>query len=167
MRIEKKQDKKSLAFFDSNDYNQYENHFQIERGVFMTYNTKQKDLILSIIRNKKSEFTIKDLYDELDKKIGLTTIYRLVDKLVLENRMNKYIGKDNITYYQYLEECDCCNHYYLKCDDCGAMIHVDCDHIEELTNHITIHHGFVPNKERIIIHGLCEDCFNRKGGLTC
>lgn len=124
----------------------------------MTYNTKQKDKILILVQKKTQPFMIKELYDELNGTIGLTTIYRLIDKLVLENRVNKYIGKDNITYYQYLEECDCCNHYYLKCDTCGSMIHVDCDHIEELTTHIRKHHGFVPNKERIIIHGICENC---------
>ena len=78
------------------------------------YTTKQKDLILDIIKKKKKEFTIKEIYNELDKKVGLTTIYRLVDKLVDNNTLNKYIGKDNTTYYQYLESCEHENHFYLS-----------------------------------------------------
>jgi Fe2+ or Zn2+ uptake regulation protein len=93
-------------------YNEYENDFQIGDDC-MTYNTKQKDLILNVIKKEKKEFTIKDIYSKLDG-IGLTTIYRLVDKLVEDKVLNKSISKDNITYYQYLEKCEHENHFYLK-----------------------------------------------------
>ena len=123
-----------------------------------SYNTKQKDLILEAIKNRNSEFSAKDIYNDLDNKIGLTTIYRYIDKLVNDEVLNKTIGGDNTTYYQYLEECSCHNHFYLKCTDCGKLIHVDCDCIEELTNHITKKHKFKPNKDHIIINGICKEC---------
>ena len=68
----------------------------------MTYNTKQKEIILDIIEKQHNSFTVKDIYNKLDKKIGLTTIYRLVDKLMSEGKLKKYIDNDNNTYYQYL-----------------------------------------------------------------
>ena len=123
-----------------------------------SYNTKQKDLILETIKNRNSEFSAKDIYNDLNKKIGLTTIYRYIDKLVTDEVLNKTLGEDNTTYYQYLEECNCHNHFYLKCTDCGKLIHVDCDCIKELTNHITKNHKFKPNKDHIIINGLCNNC---------
>lgn len=123
-----------------------------------SYDTKQKELILEIIKNKKGEFTIKDLYSELAGKVGLTTIYRLVDSLVNKNILNKSIGKDNNTYYLYCEECECNNHFYLKCDSCGKMCHVDCDCINDLSNHIDKNHKFKLNKEHIIINGICDKC---------
>ena len=46
----------------------------------MSYNTKQKNLILDVLKKKNNEFTIKDIYDDLDKKVGLTTIYRFIEK---------------------------------------------------------------------------------------
>ena len=122
-----------------------------------SYNTKQKDLILNVLKNKKKEFTVKDIYDELDNKVGLTTIYRLVDKLVLEGRINKSIS-NNITYYQYLEDCNEENHFYLKCDNCGRLVHIDCDCIVELSEHIFKEHNFKPNKNKIIISGICKEC---------
>ena len=126
------------------------------------YKTKQKDIILNIIRQQKNSFTIKDIYKELKGKVGLTTIYRLIDKLVEENKLNKTISSDNTTYYQYLEECTEENHFYLKCDKCGNMTHIDCDCIEELTSHITKHHKFKPNKDHIIIDGICSKCIGGK-----
>lgn len=126
------------------------------------YKTKQKDIILNIIKKKEQEFTIKEIYEEIKDEVGLTTIYRLVDKLVEENILNKTIGIDNTTYYQYLEKCNNHNHFYLKCDKCGNLVHVDCDCIEELTSHIANKHKFKPNKEHIIINGLCNKCIGGK-----
>ena len=122
----------------------------------MSYNTKQKEEILDIISKQRKEFTIKDIHDKLET-VGLTTIYRLVDKLVEEGKINKRIGKDNITYYQYLEECEHTNHFYLRCDNCGDMKHIDCDCIEDLSNHIFKEHNFTSDKN-IIINGLCNKC---------
>lgn len=126
-----------------------------------SYNTKQKDVILNAIKHQKQEFTIKDIYNQVKDKTGLTTIYRLVDKLVLDGRLSKYIGKDNNTYYQYLEECDEDNHFYLKCEHCGDIVHIDCDCIEDLSIHIFKKHKFKPNKEHIIINGVCEKCIKK------
>ena len=121
------------------------------------YKTKQKELILDLLKSKKKEFTVKEIYDELNQEVGLTTIYRLVDNLIVEGRINKSISNGN-NYYQYLEDCDCSNHFYLKCDKCGSLVHVDCDCIIKLSNHIFKEHNFVPNKEKIIINGLCSNC---------
>lgn len=126
------------------------------------YNTKQKDLIINCIKNKHNEFTIKDIYNELNEEVGLTTIYRLIDKLILEDVITKTISKDNITYYQYLDKCEEENHFYLKCDKCGTLIHVDCDCINELSKHIKNNHNFKLNKENIIIKGTCKNCINKE-----
>lgn len=127
----------------------------------MSYNTKQKDKILEIIQKQEKQFTVKDIYNDLNKEIGLTTIYRLIDNLVDTKRLNKYIGKDNITYYEYLEKCENNNHFFLKCDKCGRLIHIDCDCIIDLYNHILKKHNFIPNKDNIIINGICNNCINK------
>ena len=125
------------------------------------YSTKQKDIILNVIEKQKHEFTIKDIYNEINDKVGLTTIYRMVDKLIDDNVLNKYISKDNVTYYQYLKKCDEDNHFYLKCDKCGDLVHIDCDCIKDLSNHILKEHKFKPNKDKIIINGMCNKCINK------
>ena len=124
----------------------------------MSYNTKQKDMILRIIKTNKNEFTIKDIYEQLNGSIGLTTIYRYIDKLVESGIVNKTISNDNVTYYQYLEKCESNNHFYLKCEICKDMKHIDCDCINELYNHIKDEHKFKLDKEKIIINGICSKC---------
>lgn len=126
-----------------------------------SYSTKQKNLIMEVIKYKKAEFTVKDIYNEIKNEVGLTTIYRLVDKLVDSKILNKYIGKDNITYYQYLEECSQENHFYLKCNNCGDILHIDCDCIDDLSNHIYMKHKFKLSKDHIIINGICQKCMEK------
>ena len=124
----------------------------------MSYNTKQKEKILELISNINKSFTVKDVYLSLNKKVGLTTIYRLVDKLVDDGLISKSIDSNNTTYYQYLGHCDEDNHFYLKCTNCEKLIHIDCDCINELKNHIFKEHNFMSNKDNIIIEGLCNKC---------
>ena len=126
----------------------------------MSYNTKQKDLILEIVEKQKHDFTIKDIYDSLNGSVGLTTIYRLIDKLIEDGLVNKYIDK-NKTYYQYLSKCEEENHFFLRCNMCGSLVHIDCDCIQDLSNHILKEHKFKPDKEHIIINGMCDKCLKK------
>jgi len=124
----------------------------------MSYNTKQRKLILNAIRMQSCEFTVMDIYNKISNDVGLTTIYRFIDKMVLDGFLNKTIGHDNITYYEYLEKCDEHNHFYLKCNMCGNILHVDCDCICNLCNHVYSRHKFDIDKEHIIICGICDSC---------
>ena len=123
------------------------------------YNTKQRDKIFQIIEKYGHDFLIKDLYEEVKEDTSLTTVYRLVDQLVEEGILNKCIGSDQNTYYQYMKKCDCESHFYLKCDQCGSFTHVECDHISELLEHIQVEHQFHPDEKQIIIHGVCKKCY--------
>ena len=126
----------------------------------MSYSTKQRDLLLEKIKSMKTEFTIKEIYEKMNNNVGLTTVYRLVDKLVKEGYIKKNISDDNITYYEYFDKCSEENHFYLKCDLCKKLEHIDCDCIDELYEHINKKHHFKLNKENIVINGICRECAN-------
>ena len=56
-----------------------------------TYKTRQKELVLDVIKNFKNDFTIKEIYEKLNQNVGLTTIYRTISKLVEEGKIKKSI----------------------------------------------------------------------------
>ena len=122
------------------------------------YNTKQKDKILNIIKKFGREFTVKEVYDKACDYASLTTIYRFIDKMMNDEVLNKYVALDGNTYYQFIGNCTCGNHFYLKCNKCGKLIHVNCDCVEELNKQINEQHGFIPNDKRFIINGICREC---------
>jgi Fur family ferric uptake transcriptional regulator len=127
-----------------------------------SYNTKQKDVIINLIKSKKHSFTAKEIYNDLNKEVGLTTIYRLIDSLVNDEILTKNINSNNEASYQILENCDKENHFYLKCDNCGDLIHIDCDYIEPLKKHIFDEHNFKLNDKHIIINGTCDSCSKKE-----
>lgn len=115
-----------------------------------TYKTRQKELILDVIKNFKNDFTIKEIYEKLNQNVGLTTIYRTISKLVEEGKIKKSIDYNNVVHYQYLDEC--------QCDKCGSITHVDCDCINDFTNHVLKNYSFKVDNVNIIIKGICKKC---------
>ena len=125
------------------------------------YHTKQKELLLDLLKKEKREFTIQELYEKTNHEIGLTTIYRFIDKLVEGEVVCKRIGNKNTVTYQYLEKCDCENHFYLKCDQCGETIHIDCDCMNDLSHHIKDEHQFHVKEKQVMITGTCQKCYKK------
>lgn len=126
-----------------------------------SYHTKQKEQVAQLITQKTREFSVKDLFDELSNTgagIGLTTVYRAVDKLYKDGHLCKNVGEGGTIYYRYLRQCDNSGHCYLECRVCGKMTHIDCRLVRELGQHLALVHHFIADHKNVIIHGLCEKC---------
>ncbi len=125
------------------------------------YNTITKKYILDEIKSIKKDFTAKDIKNKLDNKnisVGLTTIYRELSELESINVIKKYYSDNNTSHYEYLNLCENNNHFYLKCTKCGNKKHVDCDCINDFSNHILKEHNFILNDNNLFITGICNDC---------
>lgn len=122
------------------------------------YRTRQRKVILSAIKHQKKNFSAKDIYQSLNCEIGLTTIYRTVEKLAEEGIILQVSVDNNTTKYQYIEACDNKDHFYLSCENCGSLTHIDCKKIQGLTDHILEEHQFKPINSHIIIKGYCKKC---------
>lgn len=128
-----------------------------------TYNTKTREIVSEEIKNFNNGFTIKELKESLDKKeikIGLTTIYRALEKLLDDGIVKKYFDENNITHFKYVMDCTSERHFYLKCDKCNKMYHIDCGCIDDLSQHILKQHKFSIDTRNIILSGLCNSCKN-------
>ena len=133
------------------------------------YKTKQQDLLFSYIREMKGKhFTAEDVRTHFEEKqisIGIATIYRQLEKFVSEGLIQKYFIDDHsAACFEYAgEECNANEqHFHLKCELCGRLIHLECDELVELGGHLKAEHGFVINPLRTVFYGLCTDCANKK-----
>ena len=128
------------------------------------YNTKQGELILTCLKKHREEHVTAEKVLEYLKaqgtSVGQTTIYRNLDKLVNEGIVIKYTGAEGQgACYQYIEHADsCATHYHLICADCGRMIHLQCEYLDEMTAHLLEHHQFSMDKFKTVIYGLCRQC---------
>lgn len=130
------------------------------------YNTKQRGATEAFLReHADSHFTVDSLLDALENagvSIGRTTVYRTLERLSDEGKVNKYAGATGEgVCYQYVSDEACHSHFHLKCEECGKLIHLECGKIEEIGAHIARKHGFKVNKLKTVFYGVCGECADR------
>lgn len=101
---------------------------------------------------------------ECDSEVNITTIYRYLDKLAKDGTVMKYVAeKGGQAVYQYVEFGHRCEeHLHLKCVKCGKIIHLECEFMDKICEHILLDHGFTLQCRNSILYGVCEAC-----GRTC
>lgn len=128
------------------------------------YKTKQKEIILSFfIENKDKHLTVSDIVNHINsigENVGTATVYRYLDKLVSNGVIRKYFLDDKTgACYQYIDNTENCkNHFHLKCIKCGALLHLDCSHMQSIENHVLSHHEFEIDNSRTVLYGRCKNC---------
>lgn len=95
-----------------------------------------------------------------NKKIGIATLYRQLEKLVESGVIRKYKAEFTNKYlYQYIDkECQCEDHLHMICLKCNKLFHLDCEEAKHLIKHIEEKHHFKVMSSKVVLYGLCEDC---------
>lgn len=140
----------------------------------VTYNTKQKKLLFDLMISEKSKpLSCDEITFLLLKKntpVGKTTVYRQLEKLVLDGVIKKINVQNSKSFlYQYIDrELNCNSHMHLRCTGCGKYVHLGCDFMSKVNEHISKHHDFTVDNSNTEILGLCGSCANEgKGGAEC
>ena len=110
-------------------------------------NTKQKELVLNIVKNSYNHDSANDIYEiakELMPNISLGTIYRILNEFEQMNIIKKIHTSDNIEHYDYIRH----EHYHFICNNCKEIKDLD-----EYDLNIT---DF--KVEDVIFYGLCDKC---------
>lgn len=129
----------------------------------MSYSTKQSRLINDFLKtNSQRHFSAEEIYFALissNNKIGRTTVYRQLDRLVEMEVAKKFsVGDKDACCYQYNNSEHCHNHYHLKCSGCGRLIHTECEFMDKLSAHIFDDHQFIVDTSKTVLYGICNSC---------
>lgn len=128
----------------------------------MSYITKQSQLIKDFLeKNSDRHFSSDEIYFALisqGESIGKTTVYRQLEKLAEEGQVQKFSSGANGACCYQLTSAACRNHYHLKCSKCGKLLHIECDFLDKLSEHIYDGHKFTIDTSKIVLYGLCEAC---------
>lgn len=127
----------------------------------VTYMTRQQREVLQCIESctdGASAAQLTDLLHTRGSRVGLTTVYRHLEKLERQGLVHKVVT-DQGARFQFCRS----NHagkdcFLLKCESCGAMVHLDCSHLGELYRHLAQKHHFLINARRTLFYGLCQRC---------
>jgi Fur family ferric uptake transcriptional regulator len=133
-----------------------------------TYNTRPRRAILDYLATLDgAHFTADELgrhFSSGDMRIGLTTIYRHLNRLEEEGVLRRFsTGNQTATCYQYIVQPErCAQHFHLRCDACGELFHLDCAELSEIASHIAADHAFHLDAANTIFRGTCATCDNSK-----
>ena len=130
------------------------------------YKTRQRDILLDYLKTVPGRHItagdICDYFREQGSPIGQSTVYRHLEELVEEGRLNKYhLTASDPACFEYLGEdahlsTETC--FHCKCEKCGKLIHMHCDELVEIRNHMLSEHQFTLDPIRTIFYGLCDEC---------
>lgn len=131
-----------------------------------SYKTKQRESLLNYLQSVPGvHVTAEEVYEHFKKSgepIGKSTIYRRLESLVDEGKLRKYVvdGKSPACFEyrpegEHLGEGSC---FHCKCELCGKLIHLNCEDLGKIEEHLSNEHKFKLNTLRTVFYGICESC---------
>ena len=140
-----------------------------ELGIFIDYLrkkdlklTEQRKEILNVFLKTERHLSVEDLYNiakRKDPNIGQATVFRTL-KLLQEADIAKEVdlGDGKVRYeHKYGHE----HHDHLICIRCGRFIEAVDSKIEKLQDDLCKRHGFLPQRHKMEIFGICSKCKTR------
>ena len=128
-------------------------------------NTKQKKIILSVLKGTPSHPGAEWIYEQVRQEIpsiSLGTVYRNLKQLKESGSILEFNLSEGINRF----DGNTTPHYHFICDRCGRVFDIDMklsDSIAECVNEKT---GFKVSYHRLELHGLCEECQRPASGNT-
>lgn len=129
------------------------------------YNTQQKSLLTEFLEEHSDRpYTIEELAEELkteysEKAPGKSTLYRLINKLVAEGTVKRFVkGNSRHFLYQLAGGEECHHHLHLKCMTCGKLLHMNHEQSEAVMTAILGSSSFEVDREQTTIFGRCAEC---------
>ncbi len=135
------------------------------------YSTKQqRELIEFMQADPGRHFTVAEVceyFRSQGQSIGTATVYRHLERMVDEGVVNKYIiDSSSPACFEYVgeekhRESELC--FHCKCEQCGRLIHLHCEELADIGEHLASHHQFILNPMRTVFYGLCAECAEKEG----
>lgn len=121
------------------------------------YNSKGLRLVLDALKAAAGQhLSAEEITSGLrsrGERIGKTTVYRNLEKLLLRGEISCCQGEGGSVY------CLCDNeHVHIVCSRCGKLTHLECKEVDSLASHISADHGFVLDKRKTVLYGICGEC---------
>ena len=130
------------------------------------YKTRQREEVLSYLRSAAGQHvTANDLcsYFKLQgRPMGTATVYRQLEQLVDEGLVNKYtLDASGPACFEFMDkeshsEGETC--FHCRCVKCGRLIHLHCEELAEIQEHLLAEHNFRMDPLRTVFYGVCEEC---------
>ncbi len=126
--------------------------------------SKNRDEVIALLQKQSAPMAVEDIYENIRKtnsKISLSTVYRIIEKLVNLNIAHKVTTlDDNKALYEIVKDSHT-HHHYMICVKCKKMIPIDDCPVKELEKEIENKTGFNITGHKFELYGECENCAHK------
>ncbi len=127
--------------------------------------TRNQKLILEVLEQRSQPLSAQEIFLELrnaNHTVGLATVYRVLDALRNEGKLQAVNLGDQQTYYQVLPS-NGHNRHHLICTECRRVVPLpDCP-VGDLEEQLASRYQFVIEYHVLDFYGTCAEC-RGKGG---
>src|SRR4030066_1972759 len=119
--------------------------------------TKQKEVILGILRGTTSHPTADWVYNEVRKEIpniSLGTVYRNLRLLCQNGEILELVLCGSLSRFDARSD----NHYHFRCEKCGQVFDVDEPVDKKINGRIARKTGFRVIYHKLEFRGVCREC---------
>ena len=131
---------------------------EIEQNLKGLKSSKNRDNIISVLIKEGVPVSVEDIFlriKEKNNKISLSTVYRIIDKLIALNIVREASRHDDKALYELVQNG---HHHYIICTKCKKMIVLNSCPITELEQKISQDTGFYITGHKYEIYGECPAC---------
>lgn len=120
-------------------------------------NTKNRTKILSTFESTSEPLCAEDIYNKLDRKINIATIYRNLNTLSNKRILNKIIFDDGKMYYRLN---DSKHTHNLVCNICHNITPIKNCPIDLISKNVKETTGYEITNHLLELRGICPKCQN-------
>jgi Fur family ferric uptake transcriptional regulator len=121
--------------------------------------TRQRAAISEALDKAGGFRTAQELHADLrtsDQRVGLTTVYRTLQDLVVAGEIDVLQNSDGEAIYRRCERGD--HHHHLVCRMCGRSVEIEGPEVETWTRRVARRHGFTSVTHTVEVFGVCDRC---------
>ncbi len=133
--------------------------------------TSQREQILkALLRNQDQHLTAEEVYKLVKQEIpeiGLATVYRTLELFLELEIIHSIAMEDGCRHYEFLGQDEQQHqHHHLICTQCGKIISVSEDLLENLEISLAQKYGFIVENHQLKLFGICRECITQKNNRS-
>jgi len=129
-----------------------------------SYTTRHgKAVLVCLMDFEPSYVTAAQVQEHLRRQnvaISRPTVYRQLERLVSSGRARKHLFDGvSVNNYQYVDSAQAVSESYnLICEVCERAYSIQCEEVDQVSQHVFTEHGFQINESKTVFYGKCRDC---------
>ncbi len=124
----------------------------------MIRKSKNLDSVITLLKQAQLPLSAEEIFFKLknkNEKLALSTVYRIINKLIDANIIRESVNNGNTARYEYGVHS---HKHYLVCSKCNNMVPIDTCPISKMEDDIASKTGFNITGHKFELYGICPEC---------